>query len=64
MFILFKNYYQTIIKQIEKNISSDLLLPIYSEILYKKYELSFDFQEQIIDYINKNIKNNAISISR
>ena len=76
--------YKDIINELETKISSDLLLPIYSEILYRKEKnkssfnaknmenesfkpiekklLSSNFQEQIIDYINKNIKNNVISI--
>ena len=54
--------YLTIINQIEKKIKSDLLLPIYSELLFREYEIASNFKEHVIDYINKNIKNNAISI--
>ena len=54
--------YKTIIEQIEKKIKSDLLLPIYSELLFRKYEISSNFKEHVIQYIDKKIKNNAISI--
>ena len=55
-------FFEEIIDELEINISNSLLLPIYSEILYRKYDYSSDFKKHIIKYIESHNENNAISI--
>ena len=48
------NDYMFSISELENNISNDRLLPIYSELLFRNYQLLPEFKEHIIEYINNN----------
>ena len=56
------NYKEDIISELEAKISSDLLLPIYSEILYRDYATSPYFRQHIIDFINNHNNKKATYI--
>ena len=54
--------YMHSISELENNISNDRLLPIYSELLFRNYQLLPEFKEHIIEYINNNNIRGPISI--
>ena len=54
--------YLNIINDLEKNISADLLLPIYTTILYRAYEIKDDFNTHIISFIRSNSGKSPISV--
>ena len=56
------NNYLTIIKDLEKKIPNYLILPIYTEILYRDYPLKDTFKDHIISFIRYNSEKNVISI--
>ena len=55
------NYYE-IINILQNNISSDKILEMYSRLLSRKYDISDEFKEHIINYININKKEGPLSI--
>ncbi len=59
--IKMRNYFE-IISDLEKKILYKLILPIYTLILYKEYELSEEFREHIVKYIHSNTGKSAIDI--
>jgi hypothetical protein len=59
--LIMGNFLQ-IINDLEKSISSNLIMPIYTELLYRNFHLKEDFKEHIIFYINCNCGKNAIDI--
>jgi len=46
--------YMNYINELEHNITNDRLLPIYSELLIRNYNILPEFKEHIIEYINNN----------
>ena len=54
--------YKKYITQLENNVSSDSLMIIYNEILYRDFSLLPEFQDHIVDYMNKHIGTNPLSI--
>ena len=56
------NNYQSYINDIENSIENKIILPIYSLLLSKGYDLSDTFKEHIIKYIRDNYGKSPISV--
>ena len=54
--------YLNIINDLEKSISADLLLPIYTTILYRAYQTKDDFNDHIISFFRSNSGKSPISV--
>ena len=54
--------YKDIINEIESHIPNDSILMIYSTLLDKKYGLSEEFKQHVINYINKNISDGPLAL--
>ena len=54
--------YLKIIKDIEKKVASNLIMPIYSELLYRDYPLTEELKDYITNYIQENCNDSATSI--
>ena len=53
------NNFLNIINELEKNISSEMLIRIYCELLYRDCPVSDEFKGHVINYIHNNCKKDA-----
>ena len=54
--------YKDIMDEIESHIPKDSILIFYSNLLAKKYGLSEEFKQHVINYINKNISDGPLGL--
>jgi hypothetical protein len=54
--------HKKVYQSLENKISKDFLIPIYSLILFKQYDISKEYKNHVIDYIKNNSGKNPLSI--